>query len=858
MKPFLQTLFFFFLFTHLQYPQTGWFWQNPLPQGNMLYDVDESAGLKVSVGTYGTILTNNGSGWQVRDGESKNTLFSVIIKGNNIWASGEEGTMLHCSDGNGIVWESQTTGVDKQLRSVFFLNENLGWSVGELETVLKTTDGGSTWQILRSNGTQHFFEVFFHNENNGWLAGASGSYGTVKYTTNGGTTWLNKFTPTSRMMSIHFADASFGCTVGDGGRIFRTTDGGANWTLAVSNTTKDLRGVYLITDGTGWAVGNDGTIIRTTDWGENWNYQLSGISDNLNSVHKDWIVGWAGVILHSTDSGTNWQKSFTGFTSWITGIDFVTELIGYASGQNGRVYRTFNGGESWEELYIGASLNLNDVDFWKYYDLTGSGAVVGEANGAYYTVFRTTDNGTTWLNRSFSIPQSYPATDLTECYRMQNTNFVVGMTGIIARTKDGGSSWDIQNNPFQSYDLFAIDFESENVGWAAGSSGTVLKTTDNGENWFNVNPDNVSNFKSIYFPDLRNGFVVGVGGVIYRTTDGGYDWTKVTPNVTSETLFSVYFIDKNVGWAAGQMGTILHTTNGGVDWYHQESGTNNLLHDISFTETGIGWICGWYGTIIHTTDGGGGLSLHSFWQNNLNITLADPGESSIDMNVIVNPGHLNKNLNSNIISGLTVVLDTIFHTNISDLIILLEHLGVTDTLVMQPINSGSDFINCALTDASSVLVDEAEAPFTGIYKPHSSLSVFAGMDPNGIWTLKILDLVSGNTGTLEAWGLKLYLDAATNIESDYKTIPKEYKVYQNFPNPFNPSTTIKWQIPKAVFVTLKIYDVLGREVTTLVNEEVSAGKHESVFDANRFSSGVYFYQIKAGEFIQTRKMLLLK
>jgi hypothetical protein len=89
-------------------------------------------------------------------------------------------------------------------------------------------------------------------------------------------------------------------------------------------------------------------------------------------------------------------------------------------------------------------------------------------------------------------------------------------------------------------------------------------------------------------------------------------------------------------------------------------------------------------------------------------------------------------------------------------------------------------------------------------------------------------------------------------------LPEYFTLYQNYPNPFNPITTISWQMPEAGLVNLKIYDVLGREVTTLVNEEVSAGKHESVFNANRFSSGVYFYQLKAGEFMSVKKMILLK
>jgi hypothetical protein len=93
--------------------------------------------------------------------------------------------------------------------------------------------------------------------------------------------------------------------------------------------------------------------------------------------------------------------------------------------------------------------------------------------------------------------------------------------------------------------------------------------------------------------------------------------------------------------------------------------------------------------------------------------------------------------------------------------------------------------------------------------------------------------------------------------------PKSFKLNQNFPNPFNPSTTIRFELPLGGLVTLKIYDVLGNEVVTLVNKELGAGKQEVEFNSHsglvrNLSSGVYFYQLKAGKFIQTKKMVLLR
>jgi hypothetical protein len=89
-------------------------------------------------------------------------------------------------------------------------------------------------------------------------------------------------------------------------------------------------------------------------------------------------------------------------------------------------------------------------------------------------------------------------------------------------------------------------------------------------------------------------------------------------------------------------------------------------------------------------------------------------------------------------------------------------------------------------------------------------------------------------------------------------VPDKYALYQNYPNPFNPSTNIKFSIPEASFVTLKIYDVLGREVITLINDKLAAGTKVYTYDGSELASGIYFYTLKAGEFRNTKKMLLIK
>jgi hypothetical protein len=98
----------------------------------------------------------------------------------------------------------------------------------------------------------------------------------------------------------------------------------------------------------------------------------------------------------------------------------------------------------------------------------------------------------------------------------------------------------------------------------------------------------------------------------------------------------------------------------------------------------------------------------------------------------------------------------------------------------------------------------------------------------------------------------------TGIQQTGTEVPMKYGLEQNYPNPFNPSTTIKFSIPKGGYVEMKLYDILGREVATLVSDPFTAGTYSVEFDASMLSSGVYFYKITAGDFTDTKKMVLIK
>jgi hypothetical protein len=115
-------------------------------------------------------------------------------------------------------------------------------------------------------------------------------------------------------------------------------------------------------------------------------------------------------------------------------------------------------------------------------------------------------------------------------------------------------------------------------------------------------------------------------------------------------------------------------------------------------------------------------------------------------------------------------------------------------------------------------------------------------------------------------GTPIYIPIQVIVEKSLSAVEEknssgnilQFQLFQNYPNPFNPSTTISYTIPKAGFVSLKVYDVLGKEVSTLVNKEISVGNHEVVFNGSNLSSGIYFYRMQAGSFNNTKKLILLK
>jgi hypothetical protein len=178
---------------------------------------------------------------------------------------------------------------------------------------------------------------------------------------------------------------------------------------------------------------------------------------------------------------------------------------------------------------------------------------------------------------------------------------------------------------------------------------------------------------------------------------------------------------------------------------------------------------------------------------------------------------------------------------------------------------GNEVVVCGLFTSAGGMSSNRVARYNTLTNTWSSLGMFSSNGVNDrVNALAVVgnEVVVGGgftlAGGIASTFIARWIGGATNVEPISIDMPSTYLLQQNYPNPFNPSTTILFSIPTSEFVTLKVYDVLGREVATLVNENLSAGSYSYNFDAKNLTSGVYLYKLQAGKYSETKKMILTK
>ena len=200
----------------------------------------------------------------------------------------------------------------------------------------------------------------------------------------------------------------------------------------------------------------------------------------------------------------------------------------------------------------------------------------------------------------------------------------------------------------------------------------------------------------------------------------------------------------------------------------------------------------------------------------------------------------------------------VYHVNTEDNCASMFDFAINqsnDTLYLTEINTAIDLTTCSCPFNLYINI-------VGLQSGHYTLCVNRIMeyyDYSSTFGCLSVDIpLSHITSNIAVSGVKGPCYQIEDVEGNGSSIPLSYALFNNYPNPFNPISTIKYDLPEGARVQIKVYNVLGKEVAKLVNEEKPAGRYEVEFNASSLASGIYFYRIQAGSFVDTKKMILLK
>lgn len=382
-------------------------------------------------------------------------------------------------------------------------------------------------------------------------------------------------------------------------------------------------------------------------------------------------------------------------------------------------------------------------------------------------------------------------------------------------------SWVATNAP-QVHDV--NDFAASGTNFFAASSGGVLLSTNNGADWTAVN-NGLADTSVFSITVSGNNLIAGTASGIFRSTDEGSNWTTENNALTGVSVISLAV--KGTEIFAGTGFSVFLSTDEGSTWTEKNNGLPSTTIS-SFCFLDANTFAGTSNGIFKSTDDG------SNWvesNNGLTNTLVN----DIDC--------CGSNLFVGTPNGIFISTDdgsswTSANYNLSSL---------TNNTSFTNIAIAGDHILASISLFGAVTLTNNSQRWNNFYGPFIAVGGFGVLGD---------ELFEGSI--MGAGIVKTTLTWMTPVEEASNNLPTGFALEQNYPNPFNPSTKISYKLPVSSNVTLKVFNSLGEEVRTLIDEQKEAGNYELEFNAENIPSGIYFYQLKTGTFIQTKKMMLMK
>ena len=714
--------------------------------------------------------------------------------------------------------------------------------------------------------------------------------------------------------ACNFAQGMYGIASGNGtnviaagknGIIIRSTDGGRNWSSLVISQSQFNS--VAASGNKYWAAGNNRAFFYSSNSGLSWlnitisdgfNYNSVYFADSLNG----WIAGDSGLILRSTNGGLNWSRQLTGISHMLNSIKFLNSTTGICCGNNGIVLKTTNGGSNWQNISPQSNRKLIDCD------IKGNRICV---SGEYAVFFTTPLNSISWI----SVEQNFKTmSDINGIY-MQNESslFTCGGGGFIRKSTDGGITYSYPKNPMLG-ELYRIHFYDQQTGWAISRKTiAVIRTSDGGSSWhlpegttasyvwnrtlqYGYNQcfgDAINTFNSFN----KNVIYTLAANKVYRSPDIGETWHQIS-TIPFAALFSQYLKihprDSSKMLALVQYPTrMFYTSNYGVNWIQTSTfissqigipiaeipghpdtlyfGTLSTLH--KSTNFGLNWV---QVSQLPVTDGVCDIEINYNNYEEILISTKHPPRvyksTNGGVNFTITNSDTSRTGESPAMCTSVYEPETVYHlfynTNTIDGIYRSTDFGsswvtASPITMLWGIGYASDDPNMLVAGAwdsmprpGYITLDNWQSyietsPLTGQYNSNEAVYVYNKgnvlfQQTTGIYKLNVT-----------------YTVPSVGIQTISQEIPEQYKLSQNYPNPFNPATKIRFHIPASAEITqrivsLKIYDILGKEIAVLVNENLKPGIYEVEWNVQNIPSGVYFYSLITNEFTQTKKMVVVK
>ncbi len=661
------------------------------------------------------------------------------------------------------------------------------------------------------------------------LAGSqSGAY----RSTNNGQRWgkISDLPGLGYLGVSSFSHAGRGRTFAAAGGAFRSTDNGQTWTPISQGL---VGGANEIAAGEGNLVfACSQFMFRSTDDGESWTQVNVGF-DTLNgcfslAVSQTGLI-LAGIVtrgaiglLRSTDNGSTW--GFVLSEPYIRAIAFNASGHAFIGTDYRGALRSTDNGGSWIE--INAGLPGPPERGVPSLAIDGSGRLFA---GTHRGVFRSTNDGNNWTASNSGMGEKYVSSLAVDSV---GTLFAGTLTGVF-RSTNSGDSWQPVNDGITDYAATVLAKNSTGHVFAGSSSGRgFFRSTNDGNSWLEMSDGVRLAMSSLVIDASQHLFAGSQSGGVFRSTDNGGSWVSV--GLTFYSISSLA-INANGSMFAGvhdpwfNLGGVFRSTNNGGTWERVDPGMSSV-HSLLATES------------EHILAGSGD-GVYRSTNNGETWLLLSASPASARTFAVNALGHI---FAGTFYAGVFRSLDGGEHWTATS-------FGLPSSGVMSVAVAGNGHVLAAM----------------GSSWPYGGHGVFMSTNNGDTWSpftegltdLNVMSLLVTASGGIFAGTLSegVFRSAGpTDVKQGAEGFPRAFSLEQNYPNPFNPSTNIKWQIPDSRFVTLKVYDLLGREVRTLVNENLQVGSFEVTFDATGLASGTYFYRLQAGEFVQTRKLLLLR